>query len=48
MSYRESHKYAAKGAEYERHYETQAWERFLWSREQEIILMILEKYFANS
>jgi predicted TPR repeat methyltransferase len=47
ISYRESHQYAAKGAEYERHYETQAWEKFLWSREQEIILKILEKYFAG-
>ena len=47
MSYRESHQYAAKGAEYERHYETQAWERFLWSREREILLEILEKYFAG-
>ena len=47
ISYRESHKYAAKGAEYERHYETQAWEKFLWSREREILLEILEKYFAG-
>ena len=47
MSYRQSHQYAAKGAEYERHYETQAWERFLWSREQEILLEILEKYVAG-
>lgn len=47
ISYRESHKYAAKGAEYERHCETQAWERFLWSRERKILLGILQKYFAG-
>lgn len=47
ISYRESHKYAAKGAEYEAYYQNKAWQRFLWSREQEIILRILEKYFAG-
>jgi SAM-dependent methyltransferase len=47
ISYRDSHKYASKGAEYEQHYKTQAWERFLWSREQEIILGVLDKYFAG-
>jgi len=45
ISYKESHKYAAKGAEYEEHYEKQPWDRFLWSREQGIILQILDKYF---
>lgn len=47
VSYRESHTYAAKGAEYERHYETQAWDKFLWSRERDILLEILTKYFMN-
>ena len=47
ISYRDSHTYPAKGAEYERHYETQAWDRFLWSREREILLKILAKYFAS-
>jgi len=47
LSYRDSHKYASKGAEYEAYYETQPWQRFLWSREREIILRILEKYFAG-
>jgi SAM-dependent methyltransferase len=47
ISYKESHKYAGKGAEYEAYYNTQAWQRFLWSREQEIILRILDKYFAD-
>jgi len=47
VSYRESHKYEAKGAEYEAYYQNKAWQRFLWSREQEIILKILEKYFAG-
>ena len=47
ISYRDSHKHIGKGAEYEAHYQTQAWDRFLWSREQEILLKILNKYFAN-
>lgn len=46
-SYIDSHKYIGKGAEYEQHYQTQAWDRFLWSREQEILLNILDKYFSN-
>jgi len=47
ISYKESHKHATKGAEYEEHYEKQPWDRFLWSREQEIILQILAKYFGG-
>ncbi len=47
ISYKESHKYEGKGDEYEAYYQTEAWEKFLWSREQEIILMILDKYFAG-
>ncbi len=47
ISYTESHKYAGKGAEYEQYYQTQTWQRFLWSREQEILLKILNKYFAD-
>ena len=47
ISYKESHKYEGKGAEYEAYYQTEAWEKFLWSREQEIILRILNKYFAG-
>jgi len=46
-TYRDSHKYASKGTEYEAYYESQPWQRFLWSREREIILRILEKYFAG-
>jgi len=46
-TYRDSHKYVEKGAEYEAYYETQAWQRFLWSREREVILRILEKYLAG-
>jgi len=48
ISYRDSHKYEGKGAEYEAYYQNKAWQRFLWSREQEIILKILEKYFTGS
>jgi ubiquinone/menaquinone biosynthesis C-methylase UbiE len=47
ISYKESHKYKGKGAEYEAYYQNKAWQRFLWSREQEIILRILEKYFTG-
>jgi predicted TPR repeat methyltransferase len=48
ISYRESHKYQSKGAEYEEYYQNKAWQRFLWSREQKIILKILEKHFKGS
>ncbi|MEA3226046.1 MAG: class I SAM-dependent methyltransferase [Planctomycetota bacterium] len=47
ISYKESHKYEGKGAEYEAYYQTEAWEKFLWSREQEIILRVWDKYFAG-
>lgn len=47
ISYRESHKYQSKGAEYEEYYQNKAWQRFLWSREQEILLRILDKYFTG-
>jgi len=47
ISYRESHKYEEKGAEYEAYYQNKAWQRFLWSREQEVLLRILEKYFKG-
>ena len=47
VNYTESHKYEAKGAEYEAYYQNKAWQKFLWSREQDIILEILEKYFAG-
>lgn len=47
-TYRDSHKYSSKGAEYEEHYETRPWQRFLWSREQQILLKILDKYFGRS
>lgn len=46
ISYTDSHKYEGKGAEYEQFHQT-AWQRFLWSREQEILLGILGKYFAD-
>jgi SAM-dependent methyltransferase len=46
-SYRDSHKYDSKGAEYEAFYQMQPWPRFVWAREQKILLTILEKYFAG-
>lgn len=48
IPYTESHKYESKGAEYEQYYQTQTWQKFLWSREQKIILKILDKYFAGA
>lgn len=47
ISYKDSHKYETKGAEYEAYYQNKAWQRFLWSREQEILLSILDKYFTG-
>lgn len=47
ISYRESHKYKEKGAEYEAYYQNKEWQRFLWSREQEILVKIIEKYFVS-
>jgi len=47
ISYRESHKYKEKGAEYEAYYQNKKWQRFLWSREQEILVKIIEKYFVS-
>jgi ubiquinone/menaquinone biosynthesis C-methylase UbiE len=47
VSYRESHKHEEKGAEYEAYYQNKAWQKFLWSREQQILMKILEKYFAG-
>lgn len=45
--YRESHKHRGKGAEYEEYYQTDAWEKFLWSCEQQIILRIVDKYLMG-
>ena len=47
ISYRESHKYEGKGAEYEAYYQNKTWQKFLWSREREILVRILEKYFMG-
>jgi ubiquinone/menaquinone biosynthesis C-methylase UbiE len=47
VSYRESHKYEEKGAEYEAYYQNKAWQKFIWAREQQIIMKILEKYFTG-
>ena len=47
VSYKDSHKYETKGAEYEAYYQNKTWQKFLWSREQEIILKILDKYFTG-
>ena len=47
ISYTESHKYQSKGTEYEAYYQNKAWQKFLWSREQEILMRIMEKYLAG-
>jgi SAM-dependent methyltransferase len=46
-SYRDSHKYSEKGAEYEAYYQERPWQRFLWLREQMVLLKILDKYFKG-
>jgi ubiquinone/menaquinone biosynthesis C-methylase UbiE len=47
ISYRDSHKREAKGAEYEAYYQNNVWYGFLSSREQEIVLRILDKYLKG-
>jgi ubiquinone/menaquinone biosynthesis C-methylase UbiE len=47
ISYRDSHKRETKVAEYEACYQNNAWYRFLWSREQKIILRIVDKYLKG-
>jgi predicted TPR repeat methyltransferase len=47
ISYRDSHKREAKGAEYEAYYQKSAWYGFLSLREQEIVLRILDKYLKG-
>ncbi|UCG57495.1 MAG: class I SAM-dependent methyltransferase [Phycisphaerales bacterium] len=46
-TYRDSHKALDKGEVYDGNYERIPWRRFLWSREQKILLSILEKYFEG-
>ena len=46
-SYRDSHQHASKGIEYDEHYQSQSWQRYVWLREKEIISKILRKYFGN-
>ena len=43
-SYRESHKYAGKGDEYETLYAKNPWQKFLWAREQEVLAEILREF----
>lgn len=45
--YRESHKTEGKGAAYDQMYETNPWERFLWTREQRILCRILDEHFRG-
>jgi ubiquinone/menaquinone biosynthesis C-methylase UbiE len=47
ISYRDSHKLKAKVAEYEACYQNNAWNIFLCSREQKIVLRILDKYLKG-
>lgn len=46
-TYRDSHRDPNKGQVYDEHYATIPWRKFLWLREQKIILLILEKYFKG-
>jgi len=45
-TYRDSHKYEGKGAEYESYY-GEPWQKFLWAREQKVLSAILATYFVD-
>ncbi len=47
-TYRDSHKAATKGTNYDKYYASDSWEKFLWLREQQILLKILNKYYQNT
>jgi len=47
QSYRHSHRDPSKGVDYDQYYRTQPWQKFLWSREQEILTEITRKYFKG-
>jgi len=46
-TYRDSHKAPDKGSTYDEDFATLPWRKFLWSREQNIILRIIKKYFVD-
>ena len=46
-SYRDSHKTLNKGSVYDAHSQDHPWRRYIWSREQEILLAILSKYLGH-
>jgi len=46
-SYRDSHKAFDKGISYDQYYAEQPWQRFLWSRERDILLIILKKHLEG-
>jgi ubiquinone/menaquinone biosynthesis C-methylase UbiE len=46
-TYRDSHKSPDKGHVYDHNYDNIPWRRFLWSREQLILLGIIEKYLSG-
>lgn len=47
IDYTSSHKMEGKGICYDEHYENDPWRKFLWSREQLVLLDILNTYFQN-
>jgi len=47
QSYVDSHKMADKGATYDKHYEQDPWRRFLWHREQLVLMDMLKTFFRN-
>ena len=46
-SYVDSHKAPGKGRQYDEYYATDAWGRYLWSREQEVLTQALEMFFGS-
>lgn len=46
-TYRDSHKALDKGPAYDRHGREHPWRKYVWSREQKILMEILEKYFEG-
>jgi SAM-dependent methyltransferase len=45
--YTESHQGEGKGESYDAHYLSDPWDRFLWAREQQVMDIILKKYFKG-
>jgi len=47
LSYRDSHTKPGKGAEYDEHYATLSWRKYLWSQEQYVLDHFLDNYMGG-